>query len=158
MGRGRGQQPRDRVESVFLRALHRVSVVISQFALGIPMTAVSLKSSRPPFPSQQQGAPGSLLRPPLGGILLVQHLDHVHQAVVAGLVDVTVPADLLRQLRPKEAQQHAIQESRVVVGGGCVCGPCTASDYLGLVSVESRPPDRVSFGNRTEAHSRGAGA
>lgn len=70
--------------------------------------------------------PGRLLRLPLGGILLVQHLDHLHQTVVAGLVHVAFPPDLLRQLRPEEAQENAIQESLVVVGGRRVGGPCAS--------------------------------
>lgn len=78
-------------------------------------------------------------------MLLVQHFDHLHQTVVAGLVDVAEPPDLLRQLRPEEAQQHAIQESCVVVGGGRVCWPCAASDYLVWDNNVGVRPKGVSF-------------
>lgn len=129
--------------------------VLTSFATSIaavfppPAFAVDTRFDRPPFPRVLSAPhhepnsmvppretihpPGRLLRLPLGGILLVQHLDHLHQTVVAGLVHVAFPPDLLRQLRPEEAQEHAIQEPRVVVGGRRVRGPCASSDYLMLV-------------------------
>ena len=52
------------------------------------------------------GAPGGLLRLSFGRKLLVQHADHLHQAVVPRLERIA--PDLVRELGPEKAQQDTI--------------------------------------------------